>query len=146
MAKNGKGILLTIGAFLLLSYVVNKKQLFKSANVTLKGLKFAGSLLQPEIHLILNFVNNTKQSATITGINGTILLNDSVKIGDINKTDKIEILPDAVTEINLPIDISYNGIVSTIKNLIQQKTGKYTFNGFVNLSGLSIPVNLSQNF
>lgn len=135
-----------IGATLLILWLGRKKRLFQNANVVLKNINVGGTLLQPKVFVTFGFINNTRETGKINRVFGTIYLNERTKIGDIDFAQTTIIQPQQVTDIQIPVDISFAGIAQTIQNLIKQKEGTYSFDGWVTVDGVSVPIDKRISF
>lgn len=124
-------------------WLKSRKKLIDSSMITLKGVNINGTILNPELSIDLLVINDSNQTQDINKVEGQILLNDKIIIGNVLQLQKQTIAPNATSVINIPVSVRLSGIIDTITSLITNKHGKFTFLGIVNVYGLNVPVNQS---
>lgn len=123
----------------------------KFYDFTFKGISFGGNLLQPTASFQLGIINKTPLPVIVSNLTGIFYLNsDTVQIGEVGNFTPVQIAAEqnnvaAESAIDIPINIYFNGIVQTIKDLINGSASKSTiiFKGSVTANDVSLPLNLT---
>lgn len=74
---------------------------------------------------------------------GTLLVNGTIVLGDVIQSQPFTIAANATTDYPVAINLKYAGIFTTIQNYLTNNTGTYTFNGYVTVYGIDIPLLLT---
>lgn len=130
--------------------------LLKKANISdyldfnIKDISFSGDFLNPSADLILTITNKMKLPVTVTNLSGNFYLNDTtVKIGEVGTFTPVTLAAvqnntPTPTDIDIPINLLFSGIISTLQNLLQSGSGtNIIFQGSTTFNGISIPLNLN---
>lgn len=141
MSKNFK-FFVGIGIAGLALYFLSRGSAAKKLIINFKGLTFGkGSILSaPPLYLTFSIVNPTNTSITVKNITGQLLINDKY-LSDITSLQNLKIEANAESTANVTAQISYINILPFLKDLLTKKQKyKVTFKGFVNSSGVLIPI------
>ena len=111
-----------------------------------KGISWEG--LTPVITVGIIVSNTSNQTFNINSLAGsmtTITNGKNYVIGSASSFTRQSILPNSQTTVWIDVKLSIIGVVADIFNIIQY--GNYeqalTFNGYVNVDGLQVPVNFN---
>ena len=152
MAGTSKNTLVKIAAVgLVLWLLFRNKSISDFIAFQLKNISMSGDILNPSITVILGATNKTNLPVTLTSLTGNFYLNDeSVKIGEVGYFLPQDIAPEfngqpIETLLNVPINISFDGVVNTIQRLISSASSgtRIIFKGSAVCNSLTLPLNLT---
>ena len=123
-------------------YLYKKYALGTSLSFSVKNIGIDGSLFAPILKLSLNVVNHINASAQVNTISGNLYI-DGTYSGQINQNVNQTIAANSVSELNLDIDLSVDGIfdiISNIKTIYANKSVTFKFDGYLNADGINLPL------
>jgi len=122
-------------------WLYSRKRLKETALFSFDGVRIANNKLQ----IKLGLSNPTNASVTINSIVGVLNTKGS-DIANISSFEKITILPNNKTFINLDVAPSLIGIFTTVKQIVKKgglKNLSLKFKGTANVNGLPLPIDLT---
>lgn len=140
-----KNNVLWIAAAGIAIFLVSRFSFSKKLNFIFQSIKTGGSVLQPTVDVTIALQNPTNQQVTVKSISGQILLNDKF-ISNISSFQPVNISPNSESYITIKARPSLFGVITTIKNVLTNKTGNNNFliTGNANVDNVSIPFSMQE--
>ena len=138
--KNILGIAAIAG---LAYWAFSRKKLKESALFSFEGVRIAGNQLQIKLGLL----NPTNATITINSIVG-VLNSKGNDIANVSSFEKVQVLPNNKTFINLTVQPSLIGLFTTVKQIVKRgglKNLNLKFKGTANVNGLPLPIDITYN-
>jgi LEA14-like dessication related protein len=122
-------------------WLYSRKRLQETALFSFEGVRIANNELQVKLGL----ANPTNASITINSIVG-VLNSKGNDIANVSTFDKIKILPNNKTFINLTVKPSLLGLFTTVKQIVKKgglKNLSLKFKGTANVNGVALPIDIN---
>ena len=122
-------------------WAYSRKRLKETALFSFDGVRIANNKLQ----IKLGLSNPTNASVTINSIVG-VLNSKGNDIANVQSFEKVTILPNNKTFINLDVTPSLVGLFTTVKQIVKKgglKNLNLKFKGTANVNGLPLPIDLT---
>lgn len=124
-------------------WAFSRKKLKESALFSFEGVRIANNQLQ----IKLGLSNPTNAEVTINSIVG-VLNSKGNDIANVSSFEKIKILPNNKTFINLTVQPSLIGLFTTVKQIVKKgglKNLSLKFKGTANVNGLPLPIDITYS-
>ena len=133
--------LLPIGAGAVALYFWSKAQAGKNIKVYLSGVSLGrGSNVIPDIFAKFRIVNGSNTPITLKSIVGDLFVNDK-QIASVSNTESFDIPANKEVFYSVKVSANVLSLISIVTNLIKAKQRiKVAFNGTINTTGLTIPI------
>lgn len=124
-------------------FLFSAKNLSNNLKFVFRKITFGGRLLQPKIFITLAVQNPTNAGATLKSIVAQINYKNS-SFADISSFQVQNIRPQSESMIVLTAEPSVIGILSTVREIIQNKklANDISITGTANIDGINVPINL----
>lgn len=122
-------------------WAYSRKRLKETALFSFDGVRIANNKLQ----IKLGLSNPTNASVTINSIVG-VLNSKGNDIANVQSFEKVTILPNNKTFINLDVTPSLVGLFTTVKQIVKKgglKNLNLKFKGTANVNGLPLPIDVT---
>ena len=122
-------------------WLYSRKRLQETALFSFDGVRIANNKLQ----IKLGLSNPTNASVTINSIVG-VLISKGNDIANVQSFEKVTILPNNKTMINLDVTPSLIGLFTTVKQIVRKgglKNLNLRFKGTANVNGLPLPIDVT---
>jgi LEA14-like dessication related protein len=139
-----KQILKFAGAAYAGYFIAKKKSLADNLQLSFDSISVDGNILQPIVNINIKAYNPTNSEQSINNIIGKVYMNGNVLVGDVLQVNPQTIRSAGVSIIQIPVNVAFDGIAQTIKQLVSNGTTNYSFVGTINLSGLNVPVKITN--
>lgn len=141
---------LLLGGAVVLTWALRKINTYGSIVPDLIGVELKFQNLLPVVFLKFRIVNTAELPVKLTAIVGNLYMNGNL-LGQANTTQIIDIAAGQTGYVNINFQPNISGVVQQITDLYKIAEGsynasvKFTFDGYVTVAGVPVPVKLTYN-
>lgn len=139
-----KKIIIPIGLFLLGKWVFNKVSIATNIDWQIVDVSFRGGFTNSLMIVSIKLINKTNNSITVDNIGGDFFVNKQ-NLGYAQTTQPILINSNGIAYTDIGVQLKNYNVVTTLLNLIRNKTFVLTFVGTLKAYNIDFPINYTYN-